>query len=159
VRSSRVLARRAGRLVTGTAVLLAVAGCGGPDGLHGRFIAVDDTGLPDSPVDDTAVLVIPAASVDDVLDRFSTDPAYLQSVAASVTEAARLDAGGRRYVTDARGRFTLDVEPGEYWVCYSWGDPQAEPLEVNACGAATLPADAELVLSIGEGPFWVEVET
>lgn len=159
MRSSRVLARRTVLVAAGTAVLLAVAGCGGPDGLHGRFIAVDDTGLPDSPVDDTAVLVIPAASVDDVLDRFSTDPAYLQSVAVSVTASALLDAGGRRYVTDAKGRFTLDVGPGAYWVCYSWGDPHAEPLEVNACGAATLPADAELVLSIGEGPFWVEVET
>ena len=140
----------------GIATLL--AGCG-PDGLHGRFISVDDTCLSDSPVDDTAVFVIPAASVGDVLDGFSTDPAYLQSVGGSVTDAALLDAGGRRYVTDARGRFTLAVEPGEYWVCYSWGDPQAEPIEVPACGAATLPAHADLVLSIGEGPFWVEVET
>lgn len=82
------------------------------------------------------MLVIPAASVGDVIDGFSTDPAYLQSVAGSVTDAALIDAGGRRYVTDAKGRFALDVSPGEYWVCYSWGDAQFEPIAVDVCGAA-----------------------
>lgn len=156
--SAATVPTRPAGLLTGVVVLIALSGCG-PDGLHGRFIAVDDTGLSDSPVDDTAVLVIPEESVREVLDGFTTDPAYLQSVGADVSEQALLDAGGRRYVTDAKGRFPLDVEPGEYWVCYSWGDPQAEPLVVNACGAAMLPADADLVLSIGEGPYGVRVET
>lgn len=152
--------RRTARIalaLTGAVALL--TGCSGPDGLHGRFISVDDTGLPDSPVDDTAVLVIPADAVADLLDGFSTDPSSLQNVAGSVSEAALLDAGGRRYVTDRKGRFALDVEPGTYDVCSSWADPRADPVDVDACAVATLPEDADLVLSVGEAPFAVTVET
>lgn len=149
---------RAASLVASIGVALALAGCG-PDGLHGRFISVDDTGLPDSPVDDTAVIVIPADAAADLIRGIGTDTSKLQNVAGTVREAALRDAGGRRYVTDRRGRFTLDVEPGDYYVCHSWADPHAEPIPVDTCAPARLPGDADLVLTVGEGGFGVEVRT
>lgn len=137
----------------------ALAACSGPpQGLHGRLVAVSDTGGGDSAVTDGELVVIPDATITDVLPDFVDERPYLQSVQTEVAADDLDAAGARRYTLDGRGRFAFDVDPGDYLVCYAPLEAGSDPALISACERATLPEDADLRASIGEGPFTFTVE-
>lgn len=153
---------RAGAAARSAAVVLVGALAGGPilvacsgppDGLHGRFVAVSDTGGGDTPVTDGELVVVPDAAIIDVLPDFVDERPYLQAVHTEVAAGTLDAADARRYPLDGEGRFTFDVGPGDYLVCYATTEAGADPALINACERATLPEDADLRASIGEGPF------
>lgn len=143
--------------LVGAAVLLAVAGCAGTpagDGLAGRMVGVDDTGLPDHPLDDGAILAVPADRAADLWA--ATDPAGSPADPAHAgahlprKAVAGLD-GTVAAITDS-GRFRLDAPAGPAVVCYA-GDPWQDTLTLWGCAELELPPDGTLRGTWGEGGF------
>ena len=156
---ARALPGRApgGRRLVGaaTAVLLtvpvaALAGCGGPDRLEGKVVAVDDTGKGDRPLGGGWV----AAFGDDALLGFLSGAGIdvpstgdLPYVGGRVLHDDVTSAGGSLASIDADGTFALTAT-GRHTVCRLVEAPQVDVLK--GCAVVDLPAKGRLRLSVGE---------
>ena len=138
-----------------TAVLLAVplaavTGCGGPDGLEGTVVAVDDTGKGDRPLPGGWVAVLDADELVDFLSASGIDPPSaddLPYVAGRVLRDDVTRAGGSLATIDEDGAFAL-TSTGRHTVCRLVEAPQVDLLK--GCAVVDLPAKARLRLSVGE---------
>jgi hypothetical protein len=130
--------------------LVAVGGCGGPDGLEGTVVEVDATGKGDQPVgggwvavlEDDALLGFLAGAGIDVPGR-----ADLPYAAGRVLHDDVTRSGGSLAAVDQDGRFALTVT-GRHTVCRLVEAPQVDLLK--GCAVVDLPTDGRLTLSVGD---------
>ena len=153
VPSGRRLAAATAVLLTVAAVavaLAALAGCGGPDHLEGKVVAVDDTGKGDRPLgggwvavfeDDALLGFLSGAGIDVP----STED--LPYVGGRVLHDDVTSAGGSLASIDADGTFALTAT-GRHTVCRLVEAPQVDVLK--GCAVVDLPAKGRLRLSVGE---------
>lgn len=154
------MGRRA--LLVVAAVTLAIPGCAlapGGDGLAGRMVGVDDTGLPDHPLGGGAILAVPA---DRELDLWAaTEPAGVPAdwAHAGVRLPRKAVAGldGAVAGITRSGRFRLDAPAGPAVVCYV-GDLAEDGLTLWGCAELELPPGGALRGTWGEGGFAVAID-
>jgi hypothetical protein len=130
--------------------LAAVTGCGGPDGLEGTVVAVDDTGKGDRPLGGGWVAVLDADGLVDFLSGSGIDPPSaddLPYVAGRVLRDDVTRAGGSLATVDEDGAFALTAT-GRHTVCRLVEAPQVDLLK--GCAVVDLPARGRLQLSVGE---------
>jgi hypothetical protein len=151
--AERSLPRRAA--AAGSALVLALpvvalAGCGGPDGVEGKVVAVDDAGKGDRPLGggwvavlgDDALLDFLAGAGIDVPGR--TDLPY---AAGRVLHDDVTRSGGSVATIDQDGKFALTVTR-RHTVCRLVEAPQVDLLK--GCAVVDLPANGRLTLSVGD---------
>ncbi|MFI7597261.1 hypothetical protein [Actinoplanes sp. NPDC049681] len=136
-----------------------VAACTGPshhDGLTGKAVAVDDTGLGDSPIDEGWIIAVPAAAVDDLWSTTGKKPISQQDLPymhAQLTRDQVTQAGGVVAPLDDDGEFVLPAKEGAYLLCHLESADIGGGEVIQGCGFLTLPASGELEISRGEGGF------
>ena len=143
------------RVAAATAVLLAVplaavAGCGGPDHLEGKVVALGTTGKDAKPLGGGWVAVFE----DDALLGFLSGAGIdvpsagdLPYVGGRVLHDDVTAAGGSLATVDADGRFALTAT-GRHTVCRLAEAPQVDILK--GCAVVDLPAKGTLELTVGE---------
>lgn len=141
--------------MTAGAALL-VAACTGAPGTGGRYLAVDDTGLPPHAIEKGWMMAVPAATAEDLLGRPQNDAWNFHVVDVDADQVD--DAGGEWRTVGRGGRFDLPVDPGAWTVC-AVGDAggSTRPRTVG-CAQITLADGDRLLATIGENGFWVEHE-
>ena len=130
--------------------LVTVAGCGGPDGIEGKVVAVDDTGQKDRPLGGGWVAVLEDGSLLDFLGKAGIDvPSSddLPYVGGRVLHDDVTAAGGVLATIDEDGKFALEVS-GRHTVCRMTEAAQVDVL--HGCAVVDLPQDGRLQLSVGE---------
>lgn len=154
---SRVVA-----VAVGLMAALVLSGCDGApagEGLVGRVVAIDDTGLGDSATGGGWLVAVPASRAPDLWA--TTDegerPADLAHAGVELdqTGVEALD-GVVAEVTD-KGWFRLDAPAGPAVVC--WIVPaEGGPTVSRGCSEIDLPEDGRLTAKWGEGGFSLRVE-
>ncbi|PVG81879.1 hypothetical protein DDE18_14250 [Nocardioides gansuensis] len=131
-------------------VLLAAVACGG-DGLEGRSVLVDDTGLGDASDGGGWMLVLPAERAPDLWAEVG-EPDDLRRASFTLDQAAAEGLGGTLAEVDGDGDYALDAT-GPTLLCRL-------PEEANSRGCAEidLPTSGTVVTSFGEGGFNARVE-
>lgn len=130
--------------------MLALTGCGGPDGLEGTVVAVDDTGKDDRPLGGGWVAVLGDAALLDFLGQAGIDvpgSGDLPYVGGRVLRDEVTRAGGVLAPIDEDGKFALTAT-GRHTVCRLVEAPQVDVL--HGCAVVDLPANGRLQLSVGE---------
>ena len=145
-------------LLVGGLVALAVvtSGCA-PDapGVRGQLVAVDDTGLPDRPLEQGWIAALPGTVAAGVWPDVPTGDDELRYLSQPL-DADRVErAGGVLAPVGPGGRFTLDVPTGLTLVCWVNGTP--DDLRTSGCASTELPEDGGLRVTWGEGGFWLEI--
>lgn len=149
------------RLLIGLLVALGLAGCAvtpGGEGLAGRMVGVDDTGLPDRPLGGGAILAVPAARAPDLWAAADLPgaPDDLAHLGTRVPRKAVAGIEGAFAAITDSGRFRLDAPAGPAVVCYADGTA-SDTLRLWGCTELDLPPDGDLRGSWGEGGFHIEV--
>lgn len=127
----------------------------GPAGLTGHVLAASDvSGQPEAPLPDQLVLAVPVDQADDVLGPGTTglDETGLRFLKSDLPAPHPALAAA---VTDAAGRYSLVLAPGEYVLCVADAEatPPIFPARTRGCGRATVPPGAlgQVDLSSGFG--------
>ncbi|NUU19157.1 hypothetical protein HP550_18060 [Cellulomonas humilata] len=145
------------RRVAGAALVLAgvVAGCSAPaNGVQGRLVAIDDTGLADVPLEDGWIVALPGpGGIDrlwpDLDERVPDD--QLRYFHEPLDPDAVTEAGGIVAPVGGGGRFTLDVPAGPTLLC------RLVDAEVQGCAAVELLDGHGVHATVGEGGFFVTI--
>lgn len=154
--ATAVRAQRGRRVAAATCVvmlalpMLALSGCGGPDGLEGSVVAVDDTGKDDRPLGGGWVAVLGDDALLDFLGQAGIDvPGSddLPYVGGRVLRDEVTRTGGVLAPIDEDGKFALRVT-GRRTLCRLVEAPQVDVL--RGCAVVDLPANGRLRLSVGE---------
>lgn len=161
--------RRAALSRTLVAVLsMALAGCAGeqvapgaPEGkpstatgeTGGRYVAVDDTGLPPSPIERGWMVAIPADVARDVLGQPHNDD-WSHHFAEFEEDEIR-DTGGAWEPIGPGGRFDLPVEPGTWVVCGAGDGRGTVTPRTTGCYEITIADGDRLLATKGEAGFWI----
>lgn len=162
-----VLGSLAARIAASAGVLLAGgSGCiasppdpgPAPSGFHrvsGQAVAVDDTGLSDSPMTEAEFVLLPAAMVAQLWAGTEADADEHQLPYLT----ARLDpavlAKGILFETSSRGRFIVNVPAGEHLLCRV-GDPsELDARWTSGCERVSAAGDATWRVTAGEGGIHV----
>ncbi|ADG73316.1 hypothetical protein Cfla_0399 [Cellulomonas flavigena DSM 20109] len=110
-----------GRIRAGAALVIALApalvGCSGTvEGLPGRFVSVDDTGLGDNPVEDGWIAALPGVLAEDLWPDVGPAPVPDLGYLDHRIERTDVDSSGGVLAPLGRGgRFGLDVPPAPRW--------------------------------------------
>lgn len=145
----------------GVAVLL-LAGCSTAppgDGLVGSLVAVDDTGLSDTPISDGWIVAVPQARGGDrwALGGLQVEPTDIGHVGFEVDEAALGGLDAAVAAVDRRGHFRLDAPPGPSVVCQLRPTDRPGRMLTMGCAAFDVPDAGRVEASFGEGGFFVDV--
>jgi hypothetical protein len=161
-----VVALRVGATAVLVGTVAALTGCGtgggsaASEGLTGTAMVVQDVeGLGSQPIDEGRIFAVPADRMREVLpddvpeEHFSEEELpYLRVPLSSEDVRA---AGGAVGELDRRGRFTLEVSPGEHLVCLVIDTRLGE--QTDGCNLADLPATGALEITTGEAALHVQV--
>jgi hypothetical protein len=128
---------------------------GAASGLAGKVVAASDVStIPDEPLPDQLVLLLPAEAAAAALGLPGgvLDPEQLRFTHATIQQAP---PGTATAVTDAEGRFNLELPPGEYVLCLadSEAPPAGFPVTTRGCAVvAVAPGEVkEVIVSSGFG--------
>jgi hypothetical protein len=124
-----------------------------PSGLAGVVLSASDvTGQPDQPLAGQLLVALPAAQAGEVLGLGSQtlDPARLRFIKASLPQK---DSSMAVTLSDADGRYTLLLNPGEYVLCVADSEksPADFPATTRGCGLATVLAGRIRQVDISSG--------
>ena len=149
------------RPALGVAVLL-LAGCSTTppgDGLVGSLVAVDDTGLSDTPIAEGWIVAVPEARGTELwaLGGRAVEPTDIGHVGFVVDEAALGSLDAAVAAVDGRGHFRIDAPPGPSVVCQLRPTDRPGRMLTRGCAAVDLPDTGRVEASFGEGGFYVEV--
>ena len=134
---------------------LLAAGCAGPDdGVQGRLVAIDDTGLADVPIEDGWIVALPGAGGverlwPDLDGRVPDDE--LRYFHEHLDPDAVTERGGVVVPVRSGGRFTLDLPAGPTLVC------RLTDTEVQGCATVELLEGHGVHATVGEGGFDVTI--
>lgn len=128
----------------------------GDDVTGGRFLSVDDTGLPPSPIEDSWLLAVPAAEARELLGDPQND--HWAHHAADVDRDAVIAAGGLFEPTGPGGRFELPVEPGTWLVCRTGDRGGSGTWGTGGCAEIEIADGDRLLATFGEGGFWIGLD-
>jgi hypothetical protein len=137
------------------AVLALVLGCSAPaDGVSGRLVAIDDTGLPDSPIEDGWIVALPGPGGierlwPDLDERVTDDE--LRYIHEDLDPDAVTERGGVVVPVGRGGRFTLDVPAGPTLIC------RYDGVQVQGCADVGLLDGHGVHATVGEGGFTVTI--
>jgi hypothetical protein len=129
--------------------LVALAGCGGPDRVEGKVVAVTK-GKDDRPLAGGWVAVFGDDQLLDFVSGAGLDvpgSGDLPYVAGRVLHDDVAAAGGSLAVIDDEGRFALTVT-GRHTLCRLVEAPQVDLLK--GCAVVDLPAKGTLTITVGE---------
>ena len=157
----------AARFLASASLLLAGApGCDAPpsdpgpapSGFHrvtGQAVAIDDTGLPDSPMTDATFVLLPATMEAQVWAGTEADMDEHQLPYLT----ARLDpavlAEGTLFETTSRGRFIANVPAGEHLLCRIGDHIELDARWTSGCARVSAAGDATWRVTGGEGGIHV----
>jgi hypothetical protein len=130
--------------------VVAVAACGGPDGIEGKVVAVDAKGKGDRPLGGGWVAVLEDDALLDFLTGSGIDVPTTEDrpyLTGRVLHDDVTRAGGTLAPIDEDGKFALRVT-GRHTVCRLVEAPQVDLLK--GCAVVDLPADGTLTLSSGD---------
>lgn len=154
----------AAAVLVGTVAALTGCGIGGgsaaSEGLTGTAIVVQDVeGLGSQPIDEGRIFAVPADRMrevlpDDVPEEHRSEE-ELPSLKVPLSKEDVRAAGGAVGELDSRGRFTLEVSPGEHPVCLV-SDTRLSEL-TDGCNHVDLPATGALEITTGEAALHVQV--
>jgi hypothetical protein len=139
-----------------TALLAVLGGCAtDAPGLRGQLVAIDDTGLPDQPLERGWIAALPGTVAAGVWPDVPTGDDDLRYLSQPL-DADRVErVGGVLAPVGRGGEFTLDVPPGLALVC--WVDGTLDDLRTSGCSSTELPEDGGLRLTWGEGGLGLEI--
>lgn len=126
----------------------------GEGGVTGRYIAVDDTGFRDRPIDDGTFLVIPGATVLGIwpgVAEPSDGPNYRNIRPRVDVDELAAQYGAVRVEVQSDGRFRITTPPGPTIVCLLFLDT------VDGCVEIDLPERGSLRATFGIAGFSIRV--
>ena len=137
------------RAVAVAVALVALAGCGGPDAVEGKVVAVTK-GKDDRPLAGGWVAVFADDQLLDFVSGAGIDvpgDGDLPYVAGRVLHDEVAAAGGSLAVVDEKGTFALTVT-GRHTLCRLVEAPQVDLLK--GCAVVDLPAKGRLTITVGD---------
>ncbi|WP_315098910.1 hypothetical protein [uncultured Cellulomonas sp.] len=142
------------RRVAAVLVVAVCAACAGPvQGVQGRLVGIDDTGLSDHAIEEGWVAALPGVTAADLWP--DLPDGELRYAAGRLEAGDVTAAGGVVAPVGGGGRFSLDVPAGPTLVC--WARGTVDELSTSGCGELDLPEDGRVRATFGEGGFSVSV--
>ncbi|MBD8059788.1 hypothetical protein IC607_12500 [Cellulomonas sp. JH27-2] len=149
------------RQALGTAVVLVLGACSAApagDGIAGRLVAVDDTGLRDVAIDGGWIAALPLADADGLWrgGGLAGEPGDLGHVEIPIDDSTLSGVEAVVAPVDERGRFRLAAPPGPTLICQLRPAGTGEHMITRGCAALDMPEAGLLMATFGEGGFFVE---
>lgn len=127
----------------------------GRGGVTGAFLAVDDTGLPDSRIGHARLLVVPGATITQVWPNLGPDVDMTGVIQRFDPEDLAERFGAQLITTASNGRFRITTGPGPTVMCQVF---TGEWSETTGCSDLDLPERGKMVAAWGEVGFVAYVE-
>lgn len=144
-------------VVAGAALLLVVAGCGGPDELEGTVVTASTTDQEDQPRGGGRLAVLDDDGLRDFLGAAGIDTPPEEEIPYLAGRVRRDDvtrAGGSLVTIDDKGEFTLTTT-GRRTICLLAETPQVDLL--RGCVNLDLPASGSLALTVSTEELTAEL--
>ena len=149
------------RITITIVVLLAACGPQGPatvppatlsgsdtPGIEGRVISISDVAtVPDVALEGVGLAVFEQGMLEGNVQNLGADPSQFGA------EVAMPGLASATTVTNQRGAYTVDLAPGDYYVCLVGFDMQQvqAPFTLNGCVSAAVAQGERLLLDLGWG--------
>jgi hypothetical protein len=125
----------------------------GPSGLTGQVISASDvSGQPDEPLPGQSVLAIPIEKADEILGG-GTSSLTNEKLRFWAARLPQKDPAIGFVLSDAAGKYTLILNPGEYILCVADSEksPPDFPMTTRGCGRVQVPPGNLRRLDISRG--------
>lgn len=123
--------------------------------MTGHAIAIDDTGLPDSPMADATFVLLPAAMEEQVWAGTDADMDEHQLPYLTAVLAPAILADGTLVETTSRGRFNVIVPAGEHLLCRVGDRIERDARWTSGCARVTATGPGTWRVTAGEGGIHV----